>query len=141
MSLTYPEAIDEMFLMLKTAWANSSPSILPYVPNISYPGIETPSVPVSGKYHAKADIYPVSEKQRTLSTNVDIGGGRRYNNRGILKLQIMCPLSDVRNAEIGIKLGILARDAFRGKHSPCGIVFYNAVVIPSMPSEVFSKYI
>ena len=141
MSLTYPQAIDEIFAMFKTAWDAQTTAIVGYIPAVLYPGIESTSVPASGKYFVKADVLPVKERQKTLAVNVDIPTGRRYNNMGIVRFQIMCPLSDVRNAEKGVDLGILVRNAFRGKESPCGIVFHNAVVTPSYPSEVFSKYI
>lgn len=141
MALTYIEAKDEMLTMLQTAWNAQAAAIVTYIPIILYQGIEPKNIQPSDKYFGKCDIFVLSDNQKTLSTNVGQASQRRYNNKGILQLQIMCPLSDVQNSDRGAKLANIAKLAFRGKQSPCGIVFYNAMYTPSLSTEVFSKHI
>lgn len=145
MALTQVEAKDEMFTMFRTAWnANSVAVITPFqitVPYVSYQGVRVTEPHPADKYSAILDMIVVSRKQATLAINVVNMGDRMYNNKGILRLQILCPLSDAQNADRGLRLGLVALDAFDGKRSPCGVKFYDGMVEPSLSNEVFSKHI
>jgi hypothetical protein len=145
MALTEVQAKDEMLTMFRTAWnANSVAVITPYqvtVPAVRYHGQVNKEPPPSNLYHAILYMECVSRSQKTLAIDVASIGTRRYNNIGILSLQIMCPFSDAENSDRGLRLGIVARDAFEGKTSPCGVWFRDAKVTPSLSTEVFSKHI
>lgn len=145
MALDQIQAKDEMFTMFRTAWnANSVAIIAPYqitIPEVYYHGVEKPAIPPSDKYFAILDMIVVDRKQKTLAIDVVNFGDRMYNNRGLLRLQIVCPLSDAENSDRGLRLGMVARDAFDGKRSPCGVLFRNGTIEPSLSTEVFSKHI
>lgn len=145
MALNQLQAKDEMFTMFRTAWnAGSVAVITPYqltIPEVYYHGVERPSPPPANKYFAILDMIVVDRRQKTLAINVVNTGDKMYNNIGLLRLQIVCPISDAENSDRGLRLGMVARDAFDGKRSPCGIVFLNAKIEPSLSTEVFSKHI
>lgn len=135
------QANDEMLTMLKTAWDAQTTAIVAYIPDIQYEGETKKVVPPSDKYYGVLYNNILTNPQATLCGDLDGIGSRRYNNTGILEFHISCPLSDAENANKGKRLGIVARNAFRGKYSPSGIIFYNARIIPSKPNEIFNKYI
>jgi hypothetical protein len=148
MALTQLQAKDEMFTMFRTAWnalvGGALSVVSPYqatIPEVYYHGVEKPLIPPSDKYFAILDMIVVDRKQKTLAIDVVNFGDKMYNNRGLLRLQIVCPLSDAENSDRGLRLGMVARDAFDGKRSPCGVVFFNGTITPSLSTEVFSKHI
>lgn len=144
MAATQIQAKDEMFAMFKAAWdtvATGGSAILSYVPPVYYHGVQKTTTPEADKYFAIMEMIVVDRSQATLAINVVNVGDRMYNNRGLLRLQVMCPLSDAENSDKGLRLGMVARDAFDGKRSPCGVLFRNAKVEPSLSTEVFSKHI
>lgn len=145
MSATYLVAKDEMFLMFQTAWDLGSAAIVaPFqigIPHVYYPGVERPITPPANEYCGFLDLIVVEEKQATLAIDVASLGQKMYNNRGILRFQLICPLKDAENSDRGARLASLVRNAFRGKRSPCGTVFLNSMFTQSIPTEVFSKFI
>lgn len=141
MSLTYLQARNEMFKMFADAWALNTPAIVSPAPTVYYPNVLPPSPPPSNLYFAVVNIKVAKEVQKTLAIDVVNFGGRMYNNKGLFICEIMCPLSDAPNSEKGAELATVARNAFRGKRSPCGVVFYDAMFTVSKSTEVFSKYI
>jgi hypothetical protein len=126
--------------MFNTRWQAKTFAIVGYIPDVSYPGMETTLKPPTGIYYASAKIIPSGEKQSTFRSNVDGLQNVRYNNFGILQFVIFCPISDAQNAYKGRLLGIVARDAFTGKESPSGVRFFSAVLTEPRVTEVFNKF-
>lgn len=147
MSATLNQAKDTMYTMLMTDIIAQSPSIIGYVPNITFHGSRYSPPPANGiippadKYHGVSFVHVMKEEQKTLCHDVDTLGSRRYNNRGVFEFQIMCPLSDAQNSDKGDRLAYVAQKAFRGKEGTCGIVFYDAMYKSGATGDVFSKYI
>lgn len=141
MSLTYLQARNEIFTMFANAWALNAPAIVSPAPKVYYPNVLPPAVPPSNLYFAVVKIKTIQEVQKTLAINVVNPGGRMYNAKGLFSCEIICPLSDAQNSSKGAQLCMVARDAFRGKHSPCGVVFYDATPTEGKSTEVFSKHI
>lgn len=128
-------AVKEMQALFKAAWQANAGSIFGYVPEIEWYGKETASKVDRSKVWARFATENVFEQQATLSTCIDQPFSRRYNGSGLIFVQLFLPKT-VANAVInGRKLAKVARNAFRGKKTESGVVFYNARINDNMPPE------
>ena len=126
MTSTYIEAYNEMVKMLNDAWTTGTPAITTYIPDINWQGNEYEGEQFVDKYYATFEVQVVDEVQKTLQGSLDGNGARRYNNIGVVIIDIYAPIS-ISNHMLKLReLSVVARNAFRGKESPSGVVFYNA---------------
>jgi len=136
MSLTYSEAVDEMFALFLTAWNAGSSAIAGYIPEIRWQGKEDPSTPDSSKFWCRVSVQSVFEEQAGVSALPSVGK-RRYESSGLLFVQIFCPKSKADSFAVGRKLAELAKATYRGKTTPCKVIFQN-VRINELPIENLS---
>ncbi len=127
MTTNYIDAIDEMFSLFLADWKAKTTAIVGYVPVIFWPGDK--KEPDISKYFCKVSQQTVNEEQTALKSK-----NKRYENNGLLFVQIFCPSSDVAASSKGALLAVVARNAFRGKKTSGGVVFHN-VRIQELPAK------
>lgn len=129
---TYVEAIDQMFSLFYDAWLSQTTSIVGYVPEVRWHGVEKPGTPDASKYWARVSQQTVTEEQTTIA---DSNGKRRYTASGLLFVQIFCPKSEVTAMENGRNLAMIARNSIRGKTTSGKVWFRNARINELDPEE------
>lgn len=140
MPTDYSTAISEMAKLFKAAWLANSGAIFGYVPAVQYRGVEPPGKIDRSKVWAAFTTQNVDEGQNSLSTCVDQPHKRMYGGAGLVIVQLFLPKT-VDNAEfLGRELAEVGRNAFRGKKTAGGVVFYNARVNDVTPEELFYRY-
>lgn len=135
MTATYPQAIDAMFAMFKTAWEAGASVIVGSVPEIRWAGVEKPDKPIVDVYWCRVSQQTVLEGQTTLKTGIAPSENRRYTSTGLLFVQLFCPMSDAQAYDKGRQLAVLARNAFRGNETTNGVWFRNARINELAPEE------
>lgn len=121
MTATYPQAIDEMYGLFNTAWAAGAPTIVGYLPEIRWQGVEKEGSPETKKYWCRVSSQSVLERQITFRNGTD----KRYQTDGLLFVQVFAPMSDAKAMENLRALAVVARNAFRGKTTSSMIWFRN----------------
>lgn len=129
--MTYETALDDIFGLFNAKWQAGTTTIVGYVPEVRWSGIEQPATPDRSKFWARVSQKTSNETQSTLRNGT---AGQRYTNNGTAYIQIFCPVSEVGAITKGRKLAELARDAYRGKQSVNGVWFRNAHIL-EMPTE------
>jgi hypothetical protein len=122
---TYTQATDDMFGLFRAAWNAGAAAIVGSIPPVVYQGVEPAAIIPADSYWCRVSRQSVYEKQATLKTAVALDVSRRYNNTGLLFVQLFCPLSDSQAMDKGSRLAVLIRDAFRGKESANNVWFRN----------------
>ena len=89
MPCNYSQAIDEISLLIKTAWDVNTPAILGYIPVVYWPWVDTGIIPVTTKFYAKLSFKTGMTTQATLA-----GDNRRYVSTGIVIFEICGPKDD-----------------------------------------------
>lgn len=122
--MTDTEARDEILAVLATAWAASgTTSSIP----LSYVG-DGASVPTDNDTTpawARADVREVLSRDASLT---GANGTKRYENRGLVVLQIFTPTGDGHATADAIKN--VFKEAFRGTKTANGVWFRNVRVTP-----------
>jgi hypothetical protein len=129
MPITYNNARDEMFGIIKAAWSGST-DVVGYEPDIRWQGAPQGSAPDMDKYWARVSIQIVTDKQETLAS--DSLGKRLYKATGLIYFQLFCPRNVANPTINGITLAELIRGAFR-KASPSGSIFFYNQAIRELP--------
>lgn len=133
--MTYTEAIDAIFTRFRTTWIDGRVlSLLSYDTEIRWTGILKEDPPVSNRFWVRVSQQTVLERQQTLSSCEGLPGKKRWRTHGLVIVQLFCPKSVARNMELGRKLAIIARDAFRGKTAG-NVWFYRARIQDNIPPE------
>ncbi|PCI27885.1 hypothetical protein COB55_04920 [Candidatus Wolfebacteria bacterium] len=141
MTSTYPNAIDEILDTFNVEWEKpSTAAIVGYTPQVFWPGIERPKIPPTNLYYVEVETSSVSEDQKTLSNFVDGVGKKRYNNKGMLFVNIFAPLSDSKHMELGGDLSVVAQNSLRGKTTTSCIYFTNVVILNMGHSSKFFHF-
>lgn len=117
MSLTYDEASDVMFALVKTTVDASA--VFSYTPVVYYPGAEEPESPPVDKAWLRVARLNANESQQTLSN----GSVRAFETNGILTVQVFGPV-DANGYRQASALAVEIRDAFR--QNTAGVWFRNA---------------
>lgn len=146
MSCSIIVARKEMYKMFRDRWvarsasiANGSPSYIPYV---YYDGLTTKKNPPTNLFHVELQMISGKETPACFRTNVDGLQNQRYNCTGVLECCIFCPLTDVKNADKGYNLSVVARDAYSAKESPSGVHFYDVSIKgPIKYNDTFAKFL
>ena len=141
MTVAYDEGLDEIFALFSAAWLANTPAIVGYMPDVRWPNIEEPAKPPSDKFWARVSNKTVLEEQCSMSACVEQPGLRRYEISGLVFVQIFCPKQLATASELGKKLAIIARNAFRGKQTEPGRVWFRNTTINELPPEaLFYRY-
>jgi len=137
MSLTYAQAIDEIFARFNQVWQTETLSILTDVPEIRWQGVEAPEKPPNNLYWVRVSQETIGEQQITLRNP---SCGQRYRTDGILVAQLFCPRSDSRAMEIGRSLSTIAKNAFRAYKTEGGVWFRNSSVSELEPEDKWIRF-
>lgn len=137
MTTDYISAVDQMFALFNTAWLANSAALAGYVPIVRWQGIEEAGTPDASKFWCRVSQQTVEEEQSTLR---DDSGVRRYETTGLIFVQLFCPKSQVDALEIGRKLAVVARNAFRGKTTSGKVWFRNARIIELEPDSSAHRF-
>jgi hypothetical protein len=133
MTTNYIDAIDEMFSLFLAAWNAGSGAIVGYIPVIVWPDSKTE--PEIKKFYCKVSQQTVNEDQSALKCQ-----NKRYENNGLIFVQIFCPSSDVAAKEKGRLLAVVARDAFRGNKTSGGVVFHKTRIQELLPQNGAERF-
>ena len=125
MTLSYPQAIDEMFQMFESGFEAASIPILRYVPEIWYEGVEKPNSPEIDKFWCRVSERPVSDTQSAFRNGEN---GQCYTATGILFVQIFAPkIKNDSHAKL-ILLADAVKKIFQGESTSGKVWFRNARV-------------
>lgn len=130
MSLTDETARDEIYTLFTDIWAdliNGPSSIVSYIPEVRYPGIEKPEKPDQTKFWVRNSLQIISQPQTCLNGGTN-GSKTRYTTHGLFFSQLFCPKNDNNGITNGWKLSIIIRNAFRGTTTPGKIFFRNPTI-------------
>lgn len=130
MTTNYTDAIDSMFALFNAAWTESTPAIVGYVPEIQWPLVEKPEVPLLNKFFARISVQTVDESQTTLRN----GSNQRYTNNGLLFVQIFAPRSVSDSATKLKALAKMVKNTFRG-HTDADNIWFRSSRIQELPPE------
>ena len=118
---TMTAARDEVFGLFKTYWdANAKyPLVTGTIPEIRYEGTVKPDKPASDACWCRISMVHMAGSQLTFGKL----GGRRFERRGTIYVQIFVPVKGGEGLSASEALGIVARDAFEGKSTASGVWF------------------
>jgi len=131
MTATYQAAIDELLGLFNDGWTAGAPTIVPYVPDVVWPGLEPVDNPDPSRYWVRVTQQTVNEEQ----SNLKGVGARRYTINGILVFQLFAPMSDSEGVETVRSLAVLARDIYRGKQTTLSTWLRNARILEVGPDN------
>lgn len=138
--INYADAMDEIRQTFVDKWEAESASIVGYIPEVRYANLEKKETSDGSKYWVRVSVQTASEEQSTLSNCEGLPGQKRFTNFGIAIIQIFCPKSDVRSNELGEKLAMLSRNAYRGKATKGRVWFRNTRIQELAPEELFYRF-
>lgn len=140
MTVEFDAAVDEMQALFYSAWNANAGAVFGYVPEVEWYGRENGIKIDRSKVWARVSTQNVTEGQDTLSTCVEVPYQKRYSLAGLIFVQLFLPKT-VDNAVVdGRKLAKVARNAFRGKKTDGGVVFYNACIKDVPPEDLFYRF-
>jgi hypothetical protein len=141
LSATYKQARDEMLALFNAAWSVETLTVLDEIPEIRWQGKEKKELPSREDFWCRISTQSVYESQITLSENVTELGSRRYESSGLVFVQIFCPKVKKDSYEKGILLAEIAKNAFRGKKTSPGNVWFRNVRINNVePEELWYRF-
>ncbi|WZB35692.1 tail terminator [Enterobacteria phage FtMidnight] len=138
--IDYDKASDEINALFFAAWKDKAPAIVGYVPEVRWFGVEDSDLPDGSKFWARVSKQTVMEEQTSLSTCVGEPGKRRYTASGLVFVQLFCPKSVDKACELGERLAVVARNAFRGKTTPGKIWFRNVRINEIPPESLYFRF-
>lgn len=120
MALSYDEAYDAITTYFTAEWAAKADDIVGYVPDIRFAGIEEKEKPTVT--FVRFVMNPVSSPQSTLR-NAEYG--QRYENNGIIIVQLLVERKSVQAEAQARKLAQVAQGIFRDPGFPGCFIFRN----------------
>jgi hypothetical protein len=135
--IDYITAIDSIFEAFKAVWDEDTTAVVGYVPAVYWQGIEEPEKPDASKYWVRLSQQSVNETQKTF---VGENSKKRFQNDGLVFVQLFCPKVDSQSFQIGRELAVVARDAFRGKVTSSGVWFRNARIKELSDEEGYHRF-
>ncbi len=105
----YPSAVDALYGIATAALKGLTPAVT----DIRYPGSDEVAIPPASEYWARVSDQMVIERQQSLSADVGMPGGRRYQCIGLITVQLFCPRIDGAAANNGRMMITQVVDAFR----------------------------
>jgi hypothetical protein len=137
--LAYDQYIDAIFAQFLERWTDGEvDALLGYDTDVAWQGLHA-SKPDNSKFWVRVSQQTVLERQMTLSDCVGAPGKKRYGTTGLLFVQIFCPIADPRSMELGRKLAIIARSAFRGQ-SVSNVTFRHARIQEVAPEQELNRF-
>jgi hypothetical protein len=137
--LTYEGYIDAMFAHFLERWTDGTVhTLLGYDTEVRYAGAPV-AKPNNSKFWIRLSQQTVIERQRTLSTCEGTIGKKRYLTQGLIYVQLFCPITHPLSIELGRKLAIIARSAFRGQ-AVSGVTFRHARIQELDPEQELNRF-
>lgn len=133
MTTNYIGAIDEMFSLFLAAWTAETAAVVGSVPKIFWP--DTRDAVDLSKFYCRVSQQTVNETQAGPKTQ-----NKRYENAGLIFVQIFCPSSEVAAKLKGRELAVIARNAFRGKKTTGGVIFQNVRIQELLPENGAERF-
>lgn len=141
MTIEYNQAVDQINSKFWEVWNSSqTSSIVGYVPETRWWGIEEPTLPDGSKFWCRVSVQSANETQACFSSYDDTPNKKRYNCSGLVFVQIFCPKSNAKAAELGRSLAQIAKKAFRGKSTADGVWFRNVRINELAPENLFYRF-
>lgn len=131
----YEGARDEMFALFNAAWLAGTAAIVGYVPEVRWQGITKETKPDESKFWARVSLQTVGGEQASLSNCAGAIGQKHYTDFGLIFVQIFAPKSGQQSQLKLSRLGMLARNVFRGVSTDHKVWFRNAR-INELPDEL-----
>lgn len=132
--LAYDQYIDAMFAHFLERWTDGEVNtLLGYDTEIRWVGVSAPK-PDNTKYWIRVSQQTVLERQKTLSDCAGAPGKKRYKTEGLLYVQLFCPIANPQSMELGRKLAIIVRSAFRNQ-GVAGVTFRHARIQDGLAPE------
>lgn len=124
--ITPQEARKQMFQLVSTCWNANTTSIVGYIPEIRWQGVEEAAVPGASKFWMRARTTPVTTRQ----------GGHRlpegpngspvvYDTYGFITLQIFAPMKGRESWSKGELLSELGQRMFMASETGGAVWFRN----------------
>lgn len=141
MTLSYEQALDEIFGLFNQALQSNATDIIGSVPLVYYPGIVLTNLdgsirkPKSDEYWLRAVIQEIESPQTSLSAYIatnSLGANlpaSRFTSSGILGFQLFGPMEKGDSIIKLRKLGQVIRKAYRGKKTVGGAIFRNIRIV------------
>lgn len=122
--MTTVQARDQIFTLLKTAWASGAPGAVAsaYTPALYYQGQEPLTAPPMNLAHGKVTLTHVTGRQTSLASS---DSTKRWTRGGIIIVQCLAPISSGKGLTIAESLAVVANNAFEGKTTTGGAWFRN----------------
>lgn len=139
MSLTYSEATDAIFNRFRSKWLTDTPTIVGNVPTIVWQGVEPPRGLPIDDYWCRLSIQTVLEQQGALNA-VANPNNRLYTVKGVLFVQLFCPMAKADAMQKGRELAMVARNAFRGYDVPGEVWFTNVTINELKPEDTMYRF-
>lgn len=127
--IDYPAAVDEISGLFNVAWLANSATFAGYVPEIRWDGNEKGAKLPGDVFWCRHSVQNVIEGQSALSNCEIKPGGQVYTAQGLVFVQLFCPMSAVNSKDIGRKLAMVAKNAYRGTKTIGGVWFRNVRIV------------
>lgn len=121
----------EMNKMFEDAWKSQAASIVGYIPEIRWQGVEFKDTPDLTKAYVRVTDRHIAPGGHNLGGR----GSTRYTRYGIVFIQVYVPLSLHNHLTFARGLGRIARDAYEGRSSPGGVWFRNCRMSEIGPTD------
>ncbi len=134
MSLTTPQARDEILARFYDDWRSKAPLVWAGgVPRVLWDAKEEKDDkgPRADEPWARATVSHNVSPQRTFGEP----GNRRFDRLGIFTCQVFTPMSIEQSVTLAEDLGVIVRDAFEGNTTPGGVWFRNTRLQEVGPDE------
>jgi len=121
--VNFVDARSEICAGFDAFWQANAGGIVGYIPEIRFPRIVYKD-PVNPSVHwGRLSLQTVMATQAAFCA---YGSGKKYQEDGLVFLQLFAPKSEVEAAEQQDRFAQIARSAFRGKSLPGKVWFRNA---------------
>lgn len=134
MAVTYDEAYTQITGHFLTEWAARAPAIVGMVPEIRFEDIELTNPPTDT--FGRFVMNPVTSPQASLRNGEF---GQRYENNGIIIVQLLIRRVDVSDASKARQLAEVAQSIFRDPSFPGCYIFQNTRINTLQPEPSFLR--
>lgn len=141
MSLTYPQATDEMVRLLKERWDALTPAVL----GGAQPALmQWPGLPLGAPSVVQPFGRMIIRHRANPGHTLAPAGQRRFEREGLITVQCFGPIADPNWTAGGLSLAeslaIIARDAYEGVGTNGGLWFRNAHIVEIGADKVYHQH-
>ena len=129
--INYPDAVDELRNLFNVNFQTLPTSILSYVPDIHWEGVELSSDIDTSKFWIRFSERSSGTNQSSLRND---GLVKRYRNRGFVFVQVFCPVSVEGSMNTGRRIADFVKKIFQG-HSISGNIWFRETRVQTLDPE------